>query len=70
MKKKMSIDVRIIESLNEFIEVEKIWIKHANNYNERKVLKRPQGLQPRMSTRIMQGGNVLSKHKQNQLSTW
>jgi hypothetical protein len=43
MKKKMSINVGIIESLNEFIEVKKIHIKHANNYKERKVLKRPQG---------------------------
>jgi len=44
MKNKMSIDDRIIDSLNVFIEVEKIGIKHGNNYNERKVLKRPQGL--------------------------
>jgi hypothetical protein len=44
MKKKMSIDVGIIESINVFIEVEKIRIKHENHYNERKVLKRPQRL--------------------------
>jgi hypothetical protein len=40
----MSINVGIIESLNEFIEVEEISIKHENNYNEHKVLKRSQGL--------------------------
>jgi hypothetical protein len=40
----MSINVGIIESLNEFIEVEEICIKHENNYNEHKVLKRSQGL--------------------------
>lgn len=40
MKKKMSINVGIIESLHEFIEVEKISIEHANNYTEHKVLKR------------------------------
>ncbi len=44
MKMKMSINVGIIESLNVFIEVEKIRIKHGNNYNEHKVLKRPQAL--------------------------
>jgi cytochrome c-type biogenesis protein CcmE len=40
----MSIDVGIIESLNEFIEVEEICIKHEKNYKEHKVLKKSQGL--------------------------
>jgi len=44
MKKKISIDVGIIESLNEFIKVEEIGIEYVDNYNERKVLKRSQGL--------------------------
>jgi hypothetical protein len=43
MKRKMLMDVGTFDSLDEYLEIE-IGIKHTHDYNERKVLKRPQGL--------------------------
>jgi hypothetical protein len=42
MKRKMLMDVGTFGSLDEYLDIE-IGIKHTNDYNERKVLKRPQG---------------------------
>jgi hypothetical protein len=43
MKRKVWMDVGTFDSLNKYLEIE-ICIEHADDYNECKVLKRPQGL--------------------------
>ncbi len=43
MKRKMLMDVRTSDSLDESLEIE-IGIDYTDDYNEHKVLKRPQGL--------------------------
>ncbi len=42
MKRKVLMDVGTFDSLNKSLEIE-IGIKHTDDYNECKVLKRPQG---------------------------
>jgi len=43
MKRKILMDVRTFDNLDESLEIE-IGIDYLDDYNERKVLKRPQGL--------------------------